>query len=157
MAVAAILAVRGQAADRAVAMDVSPQDNGTNAFGPVVLMGTLLAGAPRSRLAAAVVAVLVLVAVAAWASGIADGPVVGRWAAAFGAGLLRTAPRMLVLLFLAAGGALWLAVGWAAARRTSGGAPAEWTRPEAAARWGRVATLVAVLCPLPYALGAPPG
>ncbi|MCO1654384.1 hypothetical protein [Pseudonocardia humida] len=122
------------------------------AFGPVVLLGTLLAGALRSRLAAAVAAVLVLVLLAAWVSGVADGAVVGRWAAAFGAGLARTAPRSLAVLFLAAGGALWLAVGWATARRASGGASAAWTRPAAAARWGRIATVIAVLCPLPYAL-----
>ncbi|WP_214402865.1 hypothetical protein, partial [Pseudonocardia lacus] len=122
------------------------------AFGPVVLLGTLLAGALRSRLAAAVAAVLVLVLVAAWVSGVADGDVLGTWASAFAGGLARTAPRSLVLLLLAAGGVLWLALGWTAGREAAGGAPVAWTRPEAAARWGRVATVIAVLCPLPYAL-----
>lgn len=122
------------------------------AIGPVVLLGTLLVGALRSRSAVAVAAGLLLVLVAAWSSGVADGAVIAGWASQFGAGLARTAPRALVVLFLAAGGALWLAVGWAAASTAAGGATAAWTRPEAAARWGRVATVVAVLGPLPYAL-----
>jgi hypothetical protein len=121
------------------------------ALGPVVLLVTLLAGARRSRLAAAVAALLVLLGVAAWMSGVADAAVLGPWATAFGAGLVRTGPRMLVLAFLAAGGVLWLGVGWGVARTGAGGA-AEWTRPDRAARWGRVATVVATLCALPYAL-----
>jgi hypothetical protein len=122
------------------------------ALAPVVLLGALLAGAARSRLAAAVAAALVLAFAAAWASGIADGAVVSEWAAAFGAGLLRTAPRVLVLAFLAAGGVLWAGTGWGAARTGADGAAPRWTRPAEAARWGRVATVVAVLCPLPYTL-----
>jgi hypothetical protein len=138
------------------------------ALGPVVLLVTLLAGARRSRPAAAVAAVLVLVGIAAWVSGVADAAVVGPWATALGEGLVRTAPRMLVMAFLATGGVLWLAVGWEVARAGSTGAPAEWTGPERAARWGRTATVVATLCALPYALirstwltpwplGLPPG
>jgi hypothetical protein len=122
------------------------------ALGPVVLLLTLLAGARRSWTAAAVAAVLVLVGVAAWVSGIAEPAVVGPWATEFGKGLARIAPRTLALLFLAAGGALWLAVGWGAVRSGSDGTPPEWTRPERAARWGRVATVVATLCALPYML-----
>jgi hypothetical protein len=122
------------------------------ALGPVVLLGTLLAGALRSRLAGGAAAVLVLALVAAWLTGIADGPVVGEWASQFAQALLRTGPRMLVLLFLAGGGALWLAVGWAAVRTVAGGALPQWARPERAARWGRVATVVAALCALPYVL-----
>jgi hypothetical protein len=94
----------------------------------------------------------VLLGVAAWVSGVADATVIGPWATAFGAGLVRTAPRMLVLAFLAAGGVLWLALGWGVARTGAGGATPEWTRPERAARWGRVATVVATLCALPYTL-----
>jgi hypothetical protein len=122
------------------------------ALGPVVLLGTLLAGARRSWLAAAVAAVLVLVGVAAWVSGFADGAVVGPWATELGAALLRTMPRMLALAFLGAGGALWLAAGWGVLRTGADGAPADWTRPERAARWGRIATIVATVCALPYPL-----
>lgn len=122
------------------------------ALGPVVLLLTLLAGARRSRTAAAVAAVLVLVGVAAWVSGVADASVLVSWATAFGEGLVRAQPRMAVLLFLATGGTLWLAAGWVAVRTGSDGTPQAWTRPERAARWGRVATIVATLCALPYTL-----
>jgi hypothetical protein len=59
---------------------------------------------------------------------------------------------MCALLFLATGGALWLALGWSALRAGAGGGLPEWARPERAARWGRVATVVATLCALPYTL-----
>jgi hypothetical protein len=122
------------------------------ALGPVVLLGVFLAGARRSRLAAVVLAVLVLVAVVAWLTGVAGGPVVAAWANGFGQGLARQAPRMLALLFLAAGGVLWAVTAWSAVRMTSDGRRPRWMRPERAARWGRVATIVATVCALPYAV-----
>ncbi len=123
------------------------------ALAPVVLLATLLAGARRSRLAALVAAALALIGVAAWVTGVADGEVMVGWATGFAEGLADQGLRMLTLLFLAAGGAVWAALAWTAARGSTAGTPAAaWTRPESAARWGRVATAVATLCALPYVL-----
>ncbi|HZG90738.1 MAG TPA: hypothetical protein VEZ42_11045, partial [Pseudonocardia sp.] len=139
------------------------------ALGPVVLLATLLAGARRSRSAAVAATVLVLLGIAAWATGVAGGDVVAGWATAFTTGLAEQATRMLILLFLAAGGAVWAGLAWVSVRGSAtGGPPAAWTRPAAAARWGRVATVIATLCALPYVLvrvtwltpwplGVPPG
>lgn len=58
-----------------------------------------------------------------------------------------------IMLFFLVGAVLWGALG---ARTLLGGrrgaAPA-WARPEAAARWGRIAVVVAVVCAMPYGLG----
>ena len=119
-------------------------------FGPLVLLGVLVAGARRSWTARAGVAALALVAALARVTGLADPATVSTFAGAFAGGLAAQAVRMLTLIFLAAGGALWVAVA-VRALLADRFAP-DWTRPERAARWGLVATLVATLCTLPYGL-----
>ncbi|WP_345611101.1 hypothetical protein [Pseudonocardia adelaidensis] len=118
-------------------------------FGPVVLFVTVLAGAWRWRGGPVAVGVFALVGAAAWATGIADGVVLRRYLGVIGATVHLAGPSVLMAFFL--GGALvWAVVGARTAPRGAG-RPA-WTRPEAAARWGRAATVVAGLCALPYGL-----
>ncbi|MFC4945403.1 hypothetical protein [Pseudonocardia sp. GCM10023141] len=121
-------------------------------LGPVVVFLTVLAGAWRWRGGPAVVAAFVLIAVLAWTTGFADAAVFRR----YGEVLVGAAAKLeqpAYLTFLLACGVLFAVIGaraWLAAR---GGRPAPaWTRPEAAARWGRAATVVAMLCALPYGL-----
>ncbi|HSK92289.1 MAG TPA: hypothetical protein VK875_13370, partial [Euzebyales bacterium] len=122
-------------------------------LGPVVLPVVLLAGARRSGAAAAAVGALLLIAVVAGITGIADGETVATWAAELWTGLAAVGPRLLTLLFLAAGGVAWLGLGGVVARvHAAGRSTPRWTRPDEAARWGRVATAIATLCALPYAL-----
>ena len=121
-------------------------------FGPIVLAGTLVAGAWRRRGGATAVGVLVLIGAAAWFSGVADGAVLARYTGFISAALQKIGPPG-ALLFLLAGGLLWgvLAARTAVAQRACRPAPA-WTRPESAARWGRVAAVIAAICALPYGL-----
>jgi hypothetical protein len=88
--------------------------------------------------------------VLAWLTGIADGDVLRRYLGVIGATVHLAGPSVLMVFFL--GGALvWGLLGARTALRGRAGRPA-WTSPEAAARWGRVATVVAALCALPYGL-----
>jgi hypothetical protein len=121
-------------------------------FGPVVLFAAVLAGAWRWRGGPVALGVFVLVGAAAWASGIADGDVLGRYTEVIGTSLERMGPPAVMLFFLV-GALVWGVVGARVVLDGRGGAgrPA-WTRPEAAARWGRVAAVVAALCALPYGL-----
>jgi hypothetical protein len=121
-------------------------------FGPIVLFATVLAGAWRWRGGPVAVGVFVLVGAAAWVSGLADANVLSRYTEVIGTSLQRMGPPAIMLFFLV-GAMVWGVVG---ARIVLGGRngstrPA-WTRPEAAARWGRVAVVVAALCALPYGL-----
>ncbi|WP_219413288.1 hypothetical protein [Pseudonocardia nigra] len=121
-------------------------------FGPVVLAGTLIAGAWRWRGGPLAVGVIALIAVLAWVTGLADRDVLLQ----YGTMIAGMGPKLvtpLILTFFLVGGLLWGMLGVAVYRRTHADRPAPaWTRPEAAARWGRVATLVAAACALPYGL-----
>lgn len=121
-------------------------------FGPVVLFATVLAGAWRWRGGPVAVAVFVLVGAVAWVSGIADADVLARYTEIIRTSLERMGPPAVMLFFLV-GALVWGAIG---ARIVLGGrdgaARPAWTRPDAAARWGRVAVVVAALCALPYGL-----
>lgn len=116
--------------------------------GPVVLVATMLAGAWRWRGGPAMVAVIAAVAVAAWVSGLADGAVLRRYADVVTGSAAKLGPPA-ALTFLLVGGVLWGArrATWLRGRPAPG-----WTRPERAARWRRVAALVAAACALPYGL-----
>lgn len=59
----------------------------------------------------------------------------------------------LVMSFFLGGALVWGVLGARTALRGRAGGPRPaWTRPEAAARWGKVAVVVAVVCALPYGL-----
>lgn len=118
-------------------------------FGPVVLCATLVAGAWRWRGGPVAVGVVVAVAASAWFSGLADGDVLRRYVDVITGSSERLAGPSSAT-FLLVGAALW---GVLACRLVLVGRerPA-WTRPAAAARWGRTAALVAAACALPYAL-----
>jgi hypothetical protein len=122
-------------------------------FGPIVLFATVLAGAWRWRGGAATVGVFVAGGALAWVTGVADATVLRRYLDLVAAIVPKAGPPAIMLFFLA-GSLVWGALG---ARTLLGGrsgdpAPA-WTRPESAARWGRIAVVVAVLCAMPYGLG----
>lgn len=121
-------------------------------FGPWVVFATILFGAWKWRGGPMLVGVFVLLGVVAWMSGFANGAVLSAY---FGM-LASSSPKLvvpLILMFFLVGGLLWGALGVRAWRGAhAGGAQPSWTRPEAAARWGKVAVIVAVLCALPYGL-----
>jgi hypothetical protein len=121
-------------------------------LGPPVLFGAVLAGAWRWRGGPWAVGVLLLVAALAWFTGLADGAVLLRYVDVITTSAQRAGPSA-VLLFFLVGGLLWGLCGTHTLlqARTGRAAPA-WMRPDAAARWGRVAVVIAAVCALPYGL-----
>jgi hypothetical protein len=121
-------------------------------FGPIVLFVTVLAGAWRWRGGPVAVGLFVLVGALAWVSGVANAEVLRRYASVMGLSVPLAVPLVIMAYFL--GGALvWGVLGARTALRgRADGSLAAWTRPEAAARWGKVAVIVAVLCAMPYGL-----
>lgn len=121
-------------------------------LGPVVLFGTVVAGAWRWRGGPAVVGLFVLVVVVAWLTGFVNGDILVRYGQDL-AGVVPKLQQPMYQAFLLAGGIGWAVVAGRILLGASAGRPAPaWTRPAAAARWGRVATCVAVVCALPYGL-----
>jgi hypothetical protein len=121
-------------------------------FGPIVLFATLVAGAWRWRGGPVAVGVFVLVGALAWVTGIADGDVFRRYVTVMATALPLAVPLVIMTFFLG-GGLVWGVLGARTALRgRAGGAPPAWMRPEAAARWGKAAVIVAVVCALPYGL-----
>jgi hypothetical protein len=120
--------------------------------GPVVLFGAVLAGAWRWRGGPWAVGVFVLVVGLAWISGLADGAVLRRYLNVI-TGTVDKAGPPAVLLFFLVGGLLWGVLATRTLLRATVGRLAPgWTRPEAAARWGRLAVVIAAVCALPYGL-----
>ncbi|MFB9906354.1 hypothetical protein [Allokutzneria oryzae] len=127
--------------------------------GPIVLVVALVAGALRSlRSSLIVFGGLILIGLIGWWSGILDGTAFSALVNAGVAPENQLSARPLYMVFFLAGGLAW---GWAAvvAFRTRkdrcgscGRQGAAWTEPAEAARWGRVVTIAAALCPLPYGL-----
>lgn len=121
-------------------------------LGPIVLFATVLAGAWRWRGGPAVVVAFLLIGGVAWATGLANGEVLHRYVQTMG-GALPKLEQPIYLTFLLVGGLIWGVLSLRAVMSARSGQPAPaWTRPEAAARWGRVATVVAIACALPYGL-----
>ncbi|WP_433279763.1 hypothetical protein ACQPZA_08845 [Pseudonocardia xinjiangensis] len=121
-------------------------------LGPVVLFGTVVAGAWRWRGGPWAVGAFVLTGVLAWATGLADAAVLRRYLDV----IIGTADKAVppaVLLFFLVGGLLWGVLGARTVLRATTGRPVPgWMQPEAAARWGRVAVAIAAACALPYGL-----
>jgi hypothetical protein len=118
-------------------------------FGPPVLFATVVAGAWRWRGGPVAVGVFVLVGATAWATGLADGAVLARYLGVIGTTAHLAMPSVVMAFFLA-GALAWGVLG----TRTvvHGRSWPTWTLPAAAARGGRVATVVAAACALPYGL-----
>jgi hypothetical protein len=119
----------------------------------------LVAGAVRQRGTRVLLVVLAAVlAVVALTTGVFNGPAFQQLADGLAGVPAKVGIRPVLVL-----GAFLLGVGWAVlgvrSYRAAGsrcdacGRPgAFWTAPASAARWGRRATIVAALCPMPYAL-----
>ena len=127
---------------------------GVPAFLLMLVVGALRSPATRVLLAA----VAVVLAVLAFGLDVLSGPAFHEMRDG-----IASMPDKLGIRPVLVFGAFLLGAGWAvlavrvfrAARERCGrcGRPgAAWTRPEAARRWGRRATIVAALCPMPYAL-----
>lgn len=116
-------------------------------FGPPVLLVVLAVGAIRGRVSRVLVLAVfaglgVLLAVGGWRA-------VAQLAAGVAVGVPKNLSLSHVYVFVALLGALaWAATAIAYRRRAAAG----WTAPDAVARWGRIATLVAAASPLPYIL-----
>ena len=115
-------------------------------------------GALRSRRALPWLAGLLLVVAAGVVSGLLEPATIGRLAGQLSDPLAsELAPRG-ALALLIAGAVLFAGLGVRTRRAVTHSCPscgrpgAAWTRPEAARRWGRVATLIAAAGPLPYGL-----
>jgi hypothetical protein len=121
-------------------------------FGPAVLFLSVLAGAWRWRGGPVAIGVFVLVGALGWVTGFADAAVLGRYLGVIAATFHLARPSA-IMLFLLVGALVWGALGARTVLRGRAGGPAPaWTRPEAAARWGKTAVLLAVVCALPYGL-----
>ncbi|MBN6053059.1 hypothetical protein JYK22_14060, partial [Nonomuraea sp. RK-328] len=119
---------------------------GLAVLGPVALVGVLVMGCVRRRPWA-------WAGLATLAGGVAASALAGfpLWLAAgkIAGSLYDYAGRVSWTLADCMACLVWVVV--AAKAYRSGGPPA-WARPAAVLRWGRVATIGAALCPLPYAL-----
>ena len=125
---------------------------------PAAFLAVFTVGALRSRRARPWLAAVALVVTAGLVSGVLRPGTIGRLAGDLAGPLARELPARGHLALLIGGAVLFAALGVVVLRTARGacascGRPgAAWTRPEAAARWGRVATLVAAAGPLPYGL-----
>ncbi len=125
---------------------------------PAAFLVVFTVGALRSRRARPWLAAVALVVAAGLVSGVLRPGTIGRLAGDLAGPLARELPARghlalllgVAVLFASLGVLLRHAVRGACA--SCGRPGAAWTRPEAAARWGRVATLVAAAGPLPYGL-----
>ncbi|WP_327092102.1 hypothetical protein OIE66_16155 [Nonomuraea sp. NBC_01738] len=122
---------------------------------PLGLAGFVaVACARRQRSGFVVLGVVAVLAAAALATGLLSAESVSTYAGSLATSFGSYGGRIAWTLANAAAFLIWLAVALRALGGRSAGwaAEAAWTTPEAAARWGRVATIGAALCPLPYGL-----
>ncbi|SFT94856.1 hypothetical protein SAMN05660657_04119 [Geodermatophilus amargosae] len=125
---------------------------------PAAFLVVFTVGALRSRRARPWLAAVGLAVGAGLASGVLEPSTIGRLAEQLHGSLAAELPPRGHLALLLAGAVLFAVLGVLVRRAAVGACDAcgrpgpAWTRPEAAARWGRVATLVAAAGPLPYGL-----
>ncbi len=125
---------------------------------PAAFLIVFTVGALRSRRARPWLGAVALVVAAGLAGGLLEPATVARLAEQLSGPLARELPSRGSLALLLAGVVLFAVLGVLLRRAVRGacvtcGRPGHaWTRPEAAARWGRTATLVAAAGPLPYGL-----
>ncbi|MEU6798901.1 hypothetical protein ABZ907_45015 [Nonomuraea wenchangensis] len=119
-------------------------------LGPVALLGVVVVAAARGKAyGLAAVAALGVLAVADLVMGIGALSLVGRYLGNIAGDFASYGGRLAWTLADAAACAVWAVI---AMKAFGTGEPPRWIRPESAGRWGRVATIGAALCPLPYAL-----
>ncbi|MEU6729290.1 hypothetical protein ABZ917_36775 [Nonomuraea wenchangensis] len=119
-------------------------------LGPVALLGVVVVAAARGKAyGLAAVAALGVLAVADLVMGIGALSLVGRYLGNIAGDFASYGGRLAWTLADAAACAVWAVI---AMKAFGTGEPPRWIRPESADRWGRVATIGAALCPLPYAL-----
>ena len=130
----------------------------TAIVGPATFLVVFTVGAARDRRTRPwLLAVAVLVG-AGVAAGLLRPGTVGDLSGELGSGFAERGMPHLHLALVLVGAAIWGATAVLSRRAATGrcaacGRPgAGWTEPAAARRWGRVATLIAVVGPLPYAL-----
>lgn len=125
---------------------------------PALVAGFLVVGALRHRSLRVLLLVLAGIVATGVVTGFANGDVLSHLAVEMSSGLAAKGPTLLAAPGVLVGGVAWTLVALTTFRRDRGRCTvcgrrgAAWTRADAAARWGRRATLVAALCPLPYAL-----
>ncbi len=118
--------------------------------GPVAVTAAVAVACVRRRRGGFVAAgVLLLVAGIGVLSGFLRGGTVAGVADSVLTGFRSYGTRILWAWVMAAGAALWVVAAWRFARRESRTVPS-WRTPAMARRWGRVATIGAAVCPLPY-------
>lgn len=123
---------------------------GLAVLGPVALLGVVITAAVRGR-AFGLVGVTALAALAAadLATGFGALSLVGRYLANITGDFASYGGRLGWTLANATACAVWAVI---AMKSFGTGEPPRWVRPESVTRWGRIATIGAALCPLPYAL-----
>jgi hypothetical protein len=124
----------------------------TAIFGPPILFGYLVMASVRQPALRWVVTGLAAVALAGVIAYGADFGTFAEFGRGLGEGLGRSGIGMLVVLASFVGGTLWLLVGLRAAglRRGRASTAAPYIRPHR--DWGWWITVIAALCPLPYAM-----
>jgi hypothetical protein len=127
----------------------------TAIFGPFLLFGYLVAASVRRPALRWVVGAMAVGAVALVAATGAGRSAFAEFGQDMGDGLERSGIAMLVVLVSFVGGALWLLVALRAAgmfQVHAASAYVDWRRGSASRDWGWWVTVIAALCPLPYAL-----
>lgn len=119
-------------------------------LGPVTLIGVVALACVRGRPSGYVsLAALVALLAAGAVTGVLSLDIVRNTAGNIVASFASYAGRLAWTLADAAAFAVWVTI---AVKAFGSGARPRLLRPESVARWGRVATIGAALCPLPYAL-----
>ncbi|NJP93520.1 hypothetical protein HCN51_29425 [Nonomuraea sp. FMUSA5-5] len=119
-------------------------------LGPVALLGVVVVAAARGKAFGLVgVATLGVLAAADTITGFGALSLVGRYLGNVASDFASFGGRLGWTLANAAACAVWAVI---AAKAFRTGERPRWIRPDSARRWGRIATIGAALCPLPYAL-----
>lgn len=119
-------------------------------LGPVAVVGVIVMACVRGRPSGfAGLAALLALATAGVLTGVTAPGTVLRFLDNLGANFSTYAGRIGWTLANAVAWGIWVLI---AVRSFGAGEAARWTRPAAAARWGRLVTIGAALCPLPYVL-----
>ncbi|MGV9326429.1 hypothetical protein [Streptosporangium sandarakinum] len=119
-------------------------------LGPVALLVVMVMVAARRKAFGLVgITVLAVLVVADLITGFGALSLVGRYLGNVAGSFASFGGRLSWTLANAAACAVWAVIAMKAFRT---GEPPRWIRPESADKWGRIVTIGAAMCPLPYAL-----